>query len=239
MPSWPSGRAPSRTGRALGSSSSARCSPAPSAAFVPSVTATKLSWPSPSPVCEVFVWMSTPSKSSLRMKFSAPEIASEPYTAEAPPVMMSMRSIERVGIIDVSTSPSSLNGTMRLPFISIRLRCEPRPRRSIVAAPCVPLLTFWPSLGTVIGRRRRIFSTSGSCWRWISSSLMRVDRARRHDAGLSDARAGDDDLVLRRLEGGSCAYAGKPVAATAAPVIRAQRTAPRTESWLDMDARRL
>jgi len=28
------------------------------------------------------------------------------------------------------------------------------PRRSIVAAPCVPLLTFWPSLGAVTGNKR-------------------------------------------------------------------------------------
>ena len=70
--------------------------------------------------------MSTPSKSFFRMKLSAPEIASEPYTAEAPPVTMSMRSISAVGIIEVSTSPSSLNGTMRLPFMQhqVALRAE-------------------------------------------------------------------------------------------------------------------
>jgi hypothetical protein len=116
--------------------------PAPSAAFVPSVTPIQLSWPSLSPVCEVFILMSTPSKSSFRITLTAPAIASEPYTADAPPVMMSTRSINAVGIIDVSTSPSSLNGTVRRPFMRTSVRCEPRPRRSIVAAPCVPLLTF-------------------------------------------------------------------------------------------------
>ena len=117
------------------------------------------------------------------MKLSAPEMASEPYTAEAPPVMMSRRSTSGVGMIEVSTMPSVLYGVRRLPSIRIRLRCEPRPRRLIVEAPAVPLLTLPLSPGEADGRIRTTRSTEGVCRRVMSCELTLV-------IGLADSIPG-------------------------------------------------
>ena len=54
--------------------------------------------------------MSTPSKSFFRMKFTTPAMASAPYTAEAPPVIVSTRSIAADGIELVSTSSAAFAG---------------------------------------------------------------------------------------------------------------------------------
>ena len=134
-------------------------------------------------------------------------MASEPYTAEAPPVMMSTRSTSAVGMIEVSTRPLKLYGVRRLPSIRIRLRCAPRPRRLIVAAPAVPLLAFWPSDGAEIGRMRTILSTSGCCSSSDFIGANREDRAGGLDAGQRDARARDDHLFKLFLFLGDCGRA--------------------------------
>ena len=82
--------------------------PRPSAKLPPKVAFTLVMPPSSSLVCEYVDSISTPSKSFFMMKFSAPETASEPYTADAPPVTISMRSTSAVGIIEVSTMPKWL-----------------------------------------------------------------------------------------------------------------------------------
>ncbi len=96
--------------------------PRPSATFVPTVSAADLMRPSLSPVCDMSVSMATPSKSRFMMKLIAPDMASEPYEVEAPPVRMSTRSSSAVGMTDVSTRPLKLYGVMRLPSISRMLR---------------------------------------------------------------------------------------------------------------------
>ena len=190
--------------------------------------------PSLSLVCEKSVLIAMPSKSRLVMKLIAPEMASEPYTADAPPVMMSMRSMSAVGMVCVSTAPPMPNGVRRLPSSMTRLRFEPRPRRLMVAAPPVPLLTFWPSDGKVIGRSRKIFSTSGCC-SWSMSS------APSETTGLEEVRPG---VVMRvpvtttssRPCSGCCAWAKGPDTANGIAALNsAIRTASFTEERFVID----
>ena len=95
--------------------------------------------------------MFTPSKSSLRMKLTTPAIASDPYTAEAPPVSTSMFWISEFGIVLMSTVPLELVGTTRLPSMRTSVRFEPRPRRSTVAVPLPGLFDVRSRPGTVCG----------------------------------------------------------------------------------------
>ncbi len=58
-----------------------------------------------------------------------------------------------------STTPSLLNGTNRLPSIRTSVRCSVRLRRSIVAAPSLPLFVWPPMPGTAWGMSRSTSST--------------------------------------------------------------------------------
>ena len=69
------------------------------------------------------------------MKFVTPPTASAPYTAEAPPVIVSTRSISAEGIALMSVTISELIGTRRLPSTKTRLRLGPKPRSDIDAIP--------------------------------------------------------------------------------------------------------
>ncbi len=92
---------------------------------------------SASPASAMPYWpsISMPSKSSRRMKLTTPAMASAPYTAAAPPVITSTLSIAAAGIVLTSTTRKELTGCGRRPSIRTRLRFEPKPRRSSVAAP--------------------------------------------------------------------------------------------------------
>src|SRR5690606_3466441 len=97
-----------------------------------------LYWTSlPSFSCEMPYCAETcaPSKSSFRMKLTTPETASAPYTAEAPPVMISTRSIRPDGRIEMSTAPLDAPGTRRRPLTRVRPRDVPSWRRSRKAEP--------------------------------------------------------------------------------------------------------
>ena len=69
-----------------------------------------------------------------------PAMASEPYTAEAPPVTTSTRSIRPAGMVPMSTTPEVDEAGTRSPSTRIRVRCGPRPRRSRVEKDSPPWL---------------------------------------------------------------------------------------------------
>ncbi len=100
----------------------------------------------PSPCCETppYPDSSVPLKPLRVMMFTTPAMASEPYTAEAPSLRTSTRSMAAVGIEFRSTEESAPvpPGTNRRPFISTRVRAEPSPRRLMRVAPSPPLLTW-------------------------------------------------------------------------------------------------
>ena len=71
--------------------------------------------------------------------FTTPATASEPYTAEAPSLSTSIRSIIAAGMLLRSTEPPR-PGAQRLPLTRTRVRFEPIPRMLIVVVPLPPLL---------------------------------------------------------------------------------------------------
>ena len=91
--------------------------------------------PSPRSVCPHCASSSRPSNSSLSRKFTTPASASEPYTAEAPPVMISTLSIKEPGMMFRSTTPLPFAGISRLPSIRTRVDVLPRPRSWTLAWP--------------------------------------------------------------------------------------------------------
>ena len=68
-------------------------------------------------------------------KLTTPAIASDPYTADAPPVITSMLSISAGGIVLISTTCWMFDGCCRRPSSSTRFRNEPSPRRLSEACP--------------------------------------------------------------------------------------------------------
>ncbi len=64
-----------------------------------------------------------------------PPTASGPYTAEAPPVTTSTRSIMAEGIVFTSMTSRPFEGIRRRPSASTRFRFGPRPRRLRVEMP--------------------------------------------------------------------------------------------------------
>ncbi len=79
--------------------------------------------------------MSTPSKSSFRTKLTTPASASAPYTADAPPVIVSTRSMAAEGIVFKSTISAAFAGCARRPSTSTSVRFAPIPRRFTLAIP--------------------------------------------------------------------------------------------------------
>ena len=73
------------------------------------------------------------------MMLTTPEMASEPYSDEAPSCRMSMRSMMLAGMVFKSTEPDmpvpEVSLTQRKPSTRTRMRPEPRLRRSIAAEP--------------------------------------------------------------------------------------------------------
>ena len=80
------------------------------------------------------------------MMFTTPATASEPYTAEAPSLSTSMRSMMDVGMVLRSTempfAPSSTLEVMRRPLSSTKVRTAPMPRSEICMVPPPPLFTW-------------------------------------------------------------------------------------------------
>ena len=91
------------------------------------------------------------------MKFTTPATASEPYTAEAPPVRMSTRCTRAVGMKFRSAAMEpiaavGLPACSRLPSIRTTVRFDPNPRRLTVAVPLEPLETLEPWVANACGR---------------------------------------------------------------------------------------
>ena len=143
------------------------------------------------------------------MKFTTPAMASEPYTAEAPPVTTSMRSISAAGIwlmsgegfgLPVLGSPTP----SRRPSTSTRVRCGPRPRRFTVVMP--PGLRQWVAVVAEVGAgrdllRQPVHQVAGIVHALEPKALGRQaqDRARTGRVGTRDARSGHDDFCHRIL----------------------------------------
>src|ERR1700755_1955676 len=79
-----------------------------------------------------------PSKFRFMMKLTTPATASAPYTDDAPPVSTSTRLISEAGMMLMSAAwviPLGSPGVRRRPLTRVKVRFEPRYRRSISAVP--------------------------------------------------------------------------------------------------------
>ena len=78
------------------------------------------------------------------MTFTTPPIASEPYTADAPSLSTSMRSMTEAGMEFRSTDEFAPvpPGTKRRPLTSTSVLPAPSPRRLIRVDPSPPLLAW-------------------------------------------------------------------------------------------------
>ena len=106
-----------------------------SAKDVPAVSARSYCSPSSRSVWPQRPEISTPSNSFFSLRLTTPLIASDPYTADAPPVMISTVSIRAGGMTLRSGTPSPLPGINRIPSTRTSVRAVPRPRRSTFASP--------------------------------------------------------------------------------------------------------
>ena len=109
----------------------------PPSPLTPSKVVKRVSSPSPSAVVPVWKSISTPSKSSFSTKLTTPASASAPYTADAPPVIVSTRSMAADGIVFKSTISEAFTGCARRPSTSTSVRFAPMPRRFTLATPGV------------------------------------------------------------------------------------------------------
>ena len=108
--------------------------------FRPAVRDAEYPARSPSLLMPPLTVPSRPSKLVFVTKLTTPATASDPYTADLPPVTISIRSIRSVGI--VLTSTVKLPGdaeTWRRPFCSTSVLSTPSPRRSRKFTPAVPM----------------------------------------------------------------------------------------------------
>ena len=89
-----------------------------------------------------------PVKSVMLLKLTTPDMASEPYTADAPPVMVSTPERMNCGIRLTSTTAFALDNGKRRPSSNTRFRVSPRPRRLSEARPASAtaptVLDVWP-----------------------------------------------------------------------------------------------
>lgn len=100
------------------------------------------------------------------IKLTTPATASAPYTAEAPPVTTSTRSMSVAGTKFRSGAvllglPEGVPMCRRRPSISTRVRLARRPRRSTVAVPVAPLEMAEPW-------------EANTCGSWFTRSSVRV-----------------------------------------------------------------
>ena len=127
--------------------------------------------------------MVVPSTDFFRMKLITPAIASEPYTAEALPVRISIRSIMPSGMLPMSVKllrllSGSGKSAIRRPLTSTRVWLGPSPRRSTACAPgvdCALVVFCCPCTLPLFWLSER--STSGTVVRpaaWICSAVTMV-----------------------------------------------------------------
>ena len=184
--------------------------PLPSSLLTPSKLVKRVSSPSPSAVTLVWKSISTPSKSSLSTKLTTPASASAPYTAEAPPVIVSTRSMAADGIVFKSTISAAFAGCARRPSTSTSVRFAPMPRRLTLRdtgrhrtrryADRVELRVVGHELRHLVqhaldAERARVLEPIG---------VDRHNRACGVEIATHDARAGDGDLfetVVLRVGG--------------------------------------
>ncbi len=161
--------------------------PRASAKDVPAVSARSYCSPSSRSVWPQRPEISTPSNSFLSLRLTTPLIASDPYTADAPPVMISTLSISAGGMTLRSGTPSPLPGINRIPSTRTSVRAVPRPRRSTFASPPPTLaavkLDVLVSDGTNCGSEFSVVSTVADPVRWKASSGTDT-------IGLADSKSG-------------------------------------------------
>src|SRR3989344_1389166 len=136
-------------------------------------------------------WASTrtPSKFLAMMKLTTPPTAAAPYTAEAPPVRTSTRSIRAEGmkLMSAASEPPrvfGVPGIRRRPSIRTWVRVAPRPRRLTVAVPVEPLDRAAPWAAKACGRLLIMSSPRVTPVALISAALTAV-------TGLTLSRFGD------------------------------------------------
>ena len=158
--------------------------PRPSANEWPAVKPAEYSVPSPCSVCAPLPSNCRPSKSSRSLKLTTPATASEPYTADAPPVTISTRWISEGGMTFTSTTPLPFAGTRRRPSSRTSVEVVPSPRNWTL--PCPPLPGLFDVLvksGTNCGIRLRTESTLVEP---VSSNFSAV----MLKTGLADSKSG-------------------------------------------------
>src|SRR5471032_2209663 len=100
----------------------------------------------PSPYVEMplFALTLNPLKSLSRIKFTTPDTASEPYTADAPPVTTSTLFTRSWGKVSTLTVPLALDATTRWPSSSTSVRWDPKLRKlsTFAAVSVLALLTL-------------------------------------------------------------------------------------------------
>ena len=176
---------------------------------------------------------SIPSKLLRVMKFATPATASLPYSAEAPSVSISMRSIMIEGAtLLMSTKPKPPSVVCRPPFNNTNVARGPSPRKLIVVVGELPMFTAPPPCWvltvdtepTFCGRFLNTSAIEPRCSRCSSSLLMTVS-----GCGRSAARSMKEPVTMISSSGcraaGSCARTGR----TAPPV---RHTAMATASLL-------
>ena len=152
------------------------------------------------------------------MKLTTPDIASEPYTAEAPPVIVCTLDRIESGTRLMSTVPKMSASGRRRPSSSTRLRFAPSAMQvdGGVAARALPAVAG-------AARRRELRHLIERRFERDRAALLQVfdrrdhDRARRLAVRIGDQRAGDDDF----LEACFLTAARRP-----RPRARRRRTAP-------------
>jgi len=118
------------------------------------------------------------------LKLTTPASASEPYTAEAPPVMISTLSISCDGMMLRSGTPVPLAGISRLPSSRTRVDDVPRPRSEMLACPALAgLFDVLVNAGTNCGSVLMAVSTVPDPTRSNSSCVTET-------IGLAESKSG-------------------------------------------------
>ncbi|MNN17033.1 hypothetical protein D3C81_1302010 [compost metagenome] len=204
-------RAPCSTGSRSVRLNETTALPRSSAKLPPRVMSYLSKAPSFSDVCPCVYAASMPLKFLRMMKLTAPAMASEPYTADAPPVTISTFSMSASGMVARSTTPSELAGMKRRPLTRVSVRLAPRPRRLAVSTPePPPLLTLDVLPAASCGNSLRTVSMVALPEAWMSSRVTMVVglgasrsvRIRREPVTITASR------LTASLESASCAKAG-------------------------------
>ena len=125
--------------------------------------------------------------------FTTPATASEPYTAEAPPVSTSMRSMNCAGMVFMSTAiEPGLPDTKRRPSTSTSVRSMPRLRRSTVETP-PPEVRKLEFVRLSVGVPKVGFLSSSSC-------VLRMPVAAMSSEEMVCTGDGESRLVLTMRE---------------------------------------